>query len=127
MPLSWDEARSVAHQAPPVLPSVDVPVTDADGTTLARPLVTLTDLPAFSTSSVDGYAVAGAPPWRVTGTVLAGRAPTEAVGPGTAVEIATGAMVPRGTEHVLRTEHTTRDGDTVQAPLPGKRDWRDAG
>ncbi len=127
MAISWEEARSVAHEAPAVLPAVDAVVGDADGTTLAEPLVTLVDLPAFPTSGVDGYAVAGAPPWRVTGTVLAGHAPADAVAPGTAVEIATGAMVPRGTEHVLRVEHTTRDGHTVDGPLSDKRDWRDAG
>ena len=127
MPVSWDEARATVHSAATPLPAVDLPLEQADGATLAGPLVTLTSLPAFDTSSVDGYAVRGLAPWRLTGRVLAGGVPQGPVEPGTAVEIATGAMVPHGTEHVLRIERTKRDGDLIIADLPDKPDWRLAG
>ena len=105
---------------------VDVPLADADGLTLASPLTTLTDLPAFPTSSVDGYATAGPGPWRVVGHVLAGSVPGP-LGEGEAVEIATGAMVPDGTEQIIRVEDATLDGDRVSGtprPLP---EWREPG
>jgi molybdopterin molybdotransferase len=54
-----------------------------------------------------------------------------AVEDGTAVVLATGAMVPPGTHHVLRVENTSEsaaDGITlVHGEIPARRDWRDAG
>jgi molybdopterin molybdotransferase len=126
MPVSWDDARALVRAAATPLPAVSVSLTDADGTVLAEPLRTLTDLPAFDTSSVDGYAVRGAAPWALDGQVLAGQVPAE-VKAGTAVEIATGAMVPPGTEHVLRVENCVVAGGTVTGAIPDKRDWREAG
>jgi molybdopterin molybdotransferase len=130
MVLSWDEARAAVHAAATPLPTVDVPLAAADGTVLAGPLTARTDIPAFDTSSVDGYAVRGTGPWRLVGKVLAGSVPT-AVADGTAVVLATGAMVPPDTDHVLRVENTSEsaaDGVTlVHGEIPARRDWRDAG
>jgi len=104
-----------------------VDLAEADGLTLAVPLTTLTPLPAFPTSSVDGYAARGAGPWRVAGRVLAGTVP-DGLEAGTAVEIATGAMVPPGTERIIRVEDSRApaegliDGDARPTP-----DWREPG
>lgn len=125
--ISWDDARAAMHAAAEPTDAVDVPLTDAEGATLATDLVTLADLPAFPTSTVDGYAVRGAGPWRLVGRVLAGHAPDPLAGDGTGVEIATGAMVPEGTEVVLRLENCTRDGDTVDGKAAHQREWRDTG
>jgi molybdopterin molybdotransferase len=101
-----------------------VPLAEADGLTLAQPLVTLTDLPAFPTSSIDGWAVRGPAPWRIAGRVLAGSVAPPLPDDGTCVEIATGAMVPDGTEQILRVEDSQMDGDRVTGtprPIP---EWR---
>ena len=125
----WRAARTaarVAGRAAAPQPT-EVALADADGLTLASPLTTLTDLPAFATSSVDGYATRGAGPWPIGGRVLAGSV-AEAIGDGDAVEIATGAMVPAGTEQIIRTECATFDatgrltGDA--RPVP---EWREIG
>jgi molybdopterin molybdotransferase len=126
MPVAWDDARATVHGVVTPLPAVELPLADADGAVLAAPLTTLTDLPAFDTSSVDGFAVRGVGPWRLEGQVLAGQVPDK-VQTGTAVEIATGAMVPPGTDHVLRVENCTVEGSTVTGAIPPRRDWRDAG
>ena len=127
-PISWDDARAAVHAATTPLPGRPVPLAEADGAVLATPLVTLTALPAFDTSSVDGYAIAGPAPWRLVGQVLAGDASEITVEPGTAVEIATGAMVPVGTEHVIRLESAeVENGSWVTAPLPDKQEWRPTG
>ena len=86
-----------------------MPLAAADGHTLAEPLVARTDLPAFATSSVDGWAVRGTGPWRIVGRVLAGGRARPLTANGTAMEIATGAMVPAGTETIVRVEDSTRD------------------
>jgi molybdopterin molybdotransferase len=124
--LGWTQARSAAYQAGlAAMPApVEVPLAAADGLTLATPLTTLTDLPAFPTSSVDGYATRGNGPWRVVGQVLAGSVPAD-IAEGEAVEIATGAMVPDGTEQIIRVEDSTLDDqgrvDGRARPTP---DWR---
>ena len=129
-PLPWDQARAAAFEAgvADAAPPVEVPLVDADGATLAQPLVTRTDLPAFATSSVDGYAVRGPGPWRVAGRVLAG-APAEPLTlDGGCVEIATGAVVPAGVAAIVRSEDVTwtSDGRVSGAPR-GVRDWREPG
>ena len=72
--MAWLAARAAAHAAGAAAarPPVAVPVAEADGRTLAEPLTARAPMPAFPTSSVDGWAVRGAGPWRITGRVLAG-------------------------------------------------------
>ncbi|MDG4834775.1 molybdopterin molybdotransferase MoeA [Solwaraspora sp. WMMD1047] len=128
--MGWAQARAIVYAeglaaAPP---PVDVPLPQADGRTLAEPLRTPTGLPAFPTSSVDGWAVRGTGPWRPVGRVLAGATPPPLTGDGTAVEIATGAMLPDGAQAVLRVEEstTTADGRIAGHPRPAP-EWRAAG
>jgi molybdopterin molybdotransferase len=100
---SWAEARKIAGAAAIPLPATRVPMAQARGAVLAESLSALVDLPPFATSAMDGWAVAGPGPWRVTGQVLAGQEATR-LGDGEAVEIATGARVPSGASAVLRRE-----------------------
>lgn len=129
-PVDWVRARSRAYAqgraaAPPAM---DLSLAEADGHTLAVPLTTLTDLPAFPTSSVDGWAVRGPGPWRLVGQVLAGGAPPPLAEDGTAVEIATGAMLPAGADGVLRVEESTRTADgLVAGALRPAPEWRAPG
>jgi molybdopterin molybdotransferase len=138
VPLRWDLARSAAYAAgatapratAPATTTATVPLHEADGLTLAEPLTTLTDLPAFPTSSVDGWAVRGsrpAGPWRVVGRVLAGATPPPLSEEGTCVEIATGAMVPAGAEAILRVEDSQREGDSVTGQPRANPEWRERG
>ena len=130
MTVTWEAARVAAHAAGARQPArvVEVPLDEADGATLAGPLLTRTDLPAFPTSSVDGWATRGPAPWRIVGRILAGQTAEPLTGDSTCVEIATGAMVPGGTEQILRVEDSTRAADdrvTGEARAP--KEWRDAG
>ena len=113
MSVDWEEARELAYAAGRAAAGRAEPVTlpEADGRTLAEPLRALTDLPAFPTSSIDGWAVRGVKPWRPVGRVLAGQIAPPLTEDGTCVEIATGAMVPVGAEALVRVEASTRDGD----------------
>src|SRR5262245_42856631 len=84
------------------------------GCVLAGDLVARNDLPAFDSSSMDGWAVAGVGPWRVSQRVLAGQAPQK-LNQGEAAEIATGAQLPEGTLGVLRREHGRTSGGVLSA------------
>jgi molybdopterin molybdotransferase len=129
-PLAWDKARVAAHEAGAAhaVDAVELPLADADGATLASPLLARTDLPAFPTSSIDGWATRGPAPWRVTGRILAGTTAGPLTEDGTCVEIATGAMVPDGTEQIVRVEESTRTSDgRVTGTARPMREWRDQG
>jgi molybdopterin molybdotransferase len=126
-PVDWETARRLAYEAGRAAagPAQTVPLDEADGRTLAEPLLALTDLPAFPTSSIDGWAVRGPAPWRPVGRVLAGHTAPVLDGDGTCFEIATGAMVPAGTEAILRVEESARDdtGLVSGTPRPAP-EWR---
>jgi molybdopterin molybdotransferase len=126
MPLPWEDARELVYLAgaDAARPVRVVPLAEADGNTLASPLVTLTALPAFPTSSIDGWAVRGPAPWRIVGRVLAGSVAATLAADGSCVEIATGAMVPTGTEHVVRLEESTVTGSLVTGTPRSAREWR---
>lgn len=116
----WPQAREEARRAVRApLPAEPVDLAAALGRTLADPLTALTDLPAFDTSAMDGWAVAGPGPWRLAGRVLAGRTPPP-LADGWATEIATGAQLPPGATAVLRREHgRAADGATLRELAPG--------
>ncbi|MDI6099124.1 molybdopterin molybdotransferase MoeA [Actinoplanes sp. NEAU-A12] len=126
-PVDWELARTLAYEAGRAAAggAEEIPLALADGRTLAEPLRALTDLPAFPTSSIDGWAVRGAAPWRPVGQVLAGGTPAPLGEDGTCVEIATGAMVPGNATALIRIEDsvTGADGRVTGEPrtIP---DWR---
>ncbi len=126
-PIDWETARRLAYEAGRAAtgPAQTVPLAEADGRTLAEPLLALTDLPAFPTSSIDGWAVRGSAPWRPVGRILAGHTAPRLDGDGTCFEIATGAMVPAGAEALLRVEDSTRDaGGLVTGTPRSAPEWR---
>ncbi|MFJ6700380.1 molybdopterin molybdotransferase MoeA [Streptomyces sp. NPDC091272] len=101
---SWSRARALAAGAVPALLAERLPLSAAVGRVLVTPLAALTDLPAFDSSAMDGWAVSGPGPWRVRDTpVLAGDT-CGPLAPGDAVAVATGAQVPAGASSVLRSE-----------------------
>lgn len=126
--LDWDTARQRVHSAgaEAALVPLRQKLSEADGTTLAAPLTALNPLPAFPTSSVDGYAVRGRGPWRLVGRVLAGQV-TGGIDDGTAVEVATGAMVPEGLDAIIRLEDAAVTGDKVDGTPRSHPEWRQIG
>ncbi|MDR7278435.1 molybdopterin molybdotransferase MoeA [Catenuloplanes atrovinosus] len=119
--LPWHRAHRLAATLPVPLPAERVPLDRAHGRTLAEPAVSAALLPGTDTAAMDGYAIAGPAPWRITGRVLAGHPATDvtAMAPGTAVEIATGAPVPPGAGAVLPIELCLVEGDTVRPSETG--------
>lgn len=124
----WPEARRIAAGAALPLPATSLPLARAHGLILAEGLPALVDLPPFATSAMDGWAVAGPGPWKITGRVLAGES-SEQLGDGEAVEIATGARLPHSASSVLRREHglVTESGRLEGADLAIGTDIRPQG
>ncbi|MEV4349529.1 molybdopterin-binding protein [Actinoplanes sp. NPDC049596] len=127
MQTGWSQAYAIATTAPKPLPPEPVPAEAATGRVLAAPLEAARPVPAFDTAAMDGYAVTGPAPWRVTGQLLAGPPPPIRLSTGVAVEIATGAVVPAGVEAVLPYEDSRLEGGHVTGELGPRRHIRRAG
>ncbi len=97
----------------------------ATGRVLAETVTTNENLPGFSRSTMDGYAVSASSTFGasesspayllVPGSVAMGQSPLVKVGAGEAARIATGGMLPTGTDAVVMIEHTEEiDSDTIE-------------
>jgi len=94
------------------------------GRVLAEAVTAIRDVPPFANSAMDGYAVqahdvrAASPErpvrLRLLGEVQAGYAPPAAVTASTALRIMTGAMIPHGSDAVVRLEDTQEADGQVE-------------
>jgi molybdopterin molybdotransferase len=115
--MSVDEAVGIiAARVTPVQEVETVALDEADGRILAGSIAAPLPLPPFSNSAVDGYAVrSGDLPhqaeavFAVTARVQAGASANEAIKPGEAVRIFTGAPMPDGADTVFMQEDVRID------------------
>ena len=124
--LSVEDARAQMLDGLTPLPNEEIALDEALGRVLAAELTSLTTLPPWDNSAMDGFAVVAQDvaeaseerpvQLRVTGEVAAGAAPHVSVQPGTAVRILTGAPIPQGADAVVPVEDT--DGEPGVASLP---------
>ena len=111
MTLSIEEARSVVLGAVTPLDAEDVALDRAAQRVLAEDLVAAGDVPPFTNSAMDGFAVHPVPAGtvlRVTGESRAGAPSAVALRAGEAIAIATGAMVPEGARAVVPIERVVQ-------------------
>lgn len=99
--------------------STAVSVWDALGLVLAQEVKTDREYPPFNRSTRDGYAVRSKEvkpqtQLKCVGEIKAGDTVTEALLPGTCVQIMTGAAVPSGADAVVMIEYTQREGELVR-------------
>ncbi|MFM7270508.1 MAG: gephyrin-like molybdotransferase Glp [Actinomycetes bacterium] len=114
-----DEVLAEVLSAVGPLDPIPVPIADAVGMVLAEAVLAPEDVPPFANTAMDGYAVRAADtsgadadgPRRleVVGDLPAGHPPRDAVGPGQAVRIMTGAPIPDGADAIVPVERTERD------------------
>ena len=112
-----------------------VPLDAALGRVLAADVISPVDVPSFDRSNVDGFAVMSEDTFGASEevprtvelgeeTIHTGIVPTTVIRSGTAVEIATGGMVPRGADAVVMVEYAETNGRRVadrQSHHTGKR------
>ena len=118
-PISLDEARAlVLGRVRPLAPEL-VAVEEAAGRVLAEPACALVDLPPFSSSAMDGYAVRSADTpgsLPVVFRIAAGAPAPRALAPGEAMAIATGGVVPDGADAVIPHEDVVEQDNNVWIP-----------
>lgn len=127
MPVS-DALAAVLADAEPLAEEMVV-LDQAYHRVLARDLAARRTQPPEAMSAMDGYAVRAADAatidsrLTVTGEVAAGRPFAGTVGPGEAVRIFTGGVIPDGADAVVIQEDTVADGSGVtikEAAIPGR-------
>ncbi|WP_439578358.1 molybdopterin molybdotransferase MoeA [Elioraea sp.] len=134
--LSVEEARARVLAALSPVGAEWVGIAEAWGRVLAAPVTARHDKPLDDVSAMDGYAVRGADcgtiPVRlkVIGRAPAGHPFAGTVGPGEAVRVFTGSVIPAGADAVIIQEDTDLGEETVEirfAPRPGQHIRRRAG
>lgn len=130
--------RRVLDSASPLAP-IDLPLIEAHGCVLARNVEAEYDIPSFSSSEADGFALRAADihgaseeapaSLRIVGRSVTGRAADATVGWGEAIRIAPGAPVPAGADTVVPLDVCAVEGETVRVTqaLPPASHVRPAG
>ena len=127
--VSWQQARQILHEqgleiahhvkteSLPLLATIDH--------YLADDVYSVMPVPHYSSSAMDGYAVAGAPPWRLVTPAYPedSRANihrlTVPIAPGEATPILTGGLLPEGAEAIVREEHSRLYEGAEASSRPG--------
>ncbi len=119
--LSLEDALArVKAAVRPIGGNEQIVLNTALGRILAREIRSPIDVPAYTNSAMDGYAVLGSDlpaegktTLTVIGTSSAGHPFDGEVRTGQAVRIMTGAMLPTGADTVIMQEQVERDGETL--------------
>jgi molybdopterin molybdotransferase len=115
--ISFDEALAHVQKHCVEGRSEQVSVEHASERILFSSFAAQVDLPPFTTSSVDGYAVQVpcARRLKIVGELPAGPAPSMTIGhPEVAVQVFTGSRLPNDTGAVVMLEDTLRDGQEIE-------------
>jgi len=108
--ISVDEAIELISNRPKKLGSIQQPLQNSLNRYLAKEIYSEINLPSFSQSAVDGYALCchaedlNNQKFRVTGEIRAGSESHDILSEGQAIRIFTGGKIPKGTTHVARQE-----------------------
>lgn len=122
--LSVLEAQNKILEKIPGPQKTIVPFEQGVGLVLAEPIVACDDIPPFSNSSMDGFAVRSqdttTPPvvLKVTGDIPAGNHPSLKLNQGEAIRIMTGAPLPQGADGVIPVEDTNLTHFSDQSSIP---------
>lgn len=110
----------------PLVETERILLEETPGRILAEEINADIDLPGFSRSTMDGYAVRASSTFgaseenpaylNIAGSIAMGESPSFTVGQGEAARISTGGMLPDGTDSVVMIEHTEIiDEKTIEA------------
>ncbi len=128
--LTVDEALEVLLAGARAVTEVEeVPTLEATGRVLARAQASTMDVPPMDNSAMDGYAVRTADvkapdtKLKVAQRIMAGSV-GQALAPGTAARIFTGAPIPPGADAIVMQEFCAADGEAVTIQkVPQKDAW----
>ena len=123
--LPFEEAKSVVEaNIKPITRVEAIDIDDASGRVLAEDIVATLNVPPFDRAAMDGYAVKAKDTFHsgqfnpkvlnLIGELQAGEAPQKRVNTGECIQIATGAVMPRGADAVVMVEDTEAENNRVK-------------
>ena len=125
--ISLEEAINITHKSPLSIETEQVSLDEAHGRILATDLSSKVNDPPFDNSAMDGFAVRfedtnSAPTTLsvVATSQAAASDDTISISTGEAVQIMTGAPLPRGADAIIPIEACTVEGDSVTLNQPSK-------
>lgn len=132
--ISVEEAKKLLreHFEPKSLGVEEVALDGGVGRVLGEDVNAEVDVPPFDRAAMDGYAIRAEDSFgaeedkpitlKIVGSVMAGESPTVTVGLSEAVEISTGAPVPKGSNAIIMVEYTSlREGLKIyRSVVPGE-------
>ncbi|MEW5948306.1 MAG: gephyrin-like molybdotransferase Glp [Thermodesulfobacteriota bacterium] len=117
-----DEVFAIINEFP-VGPTEEISLPEGAGRILAEPVISPEDMPPFSRSTMDGYAVRARDTFgssesmpallTIAGSVDMGASPSRALSGGQAYRILTGGMLPPGGDAVVMQEYTQQADETT--------------
>ncbi len=128
--LNFNEAIKIIDENSVLNKPVALPFEKCAGLILAESITASGDIPAFTNSAMDGFAVISddlinatktdPANLEVIGTIAAGTQSTKIVSCGKCAAIMTGAPMPQGADAVVKVEDTARAGNIVKffSPIP---------
>ncbi|MGE5831477.1 MAG: gephyrin-like molybdotransferase Glp [Methanomicrobiales archaeon] len=126
--VTLEEALGVIRRIAPPPREEEIPLGDCLHRVLARDVGTPVDIPGFSRTTVDGYAVRAADTvgageavpaiLRLAGEISMGSRPSLFLRPGEGISAPTGAMLPAGADASVMVEYTERIGDEILVKRP---------
>ncbi len=123
--LPFEEAKRVVEtNIKPITRVETLNIDDASGRVLAEDIVAALSIPPFDRAAMDGYAVKAKDTFNsgqfnpkvleLVGELHAGETPKKRVNTGQCIQIATGAMMPRGADAVVMVEDTETENSRVK-------------
>jgi len=123
--LSFEEAKRVVEaNIKPITRVETINIDDTTGRVLAEDVVATLSSPPFDRAAMDGYAVKAKDTFdsgqfspkvlNLVGEIHAGETPKERVNSGQCIQIATGAMMPKGADAVVMVEDTEEENNKVK-------------
>ncbi len=123
--LSFEEAKRVVEaNIKPITRVEAISIDDASGRVLAEDIVATLSIPPFDRAAMDGYAVKAKDTFNagqfspkvlnLIATLQAGETPQKRVNTGECIQIATGAMMPRGADAVVMVEDTESENNRIK-------------
>ena len=123
--ISYQEAKEVIDRhTSPIMRIEAVLIDDAVNRILAEDLVAKINVPPFTRSAMDGYAVKAKDTFdagqfkpqvfKIIGELHAGENPTKKIKSGECIQISTGAVMPEGADSVIMVEDTEREENEVK-------------
>ena len=120
LPVEEAQTRLLALRAP--LAPENIAFSESLGRYLSQDVIAQRDQPPAPLSAMDGYAIRFADlpgPWTIAGEIPAGAVPAISGGPGQAIRIFTGAMVPDGADTVVIQEDVVANGSMLTLSRDG--------